>query len=124
MLTTGLQTQGTDGSIEFNGTVSGSAIFIGSLNAIFGEGHDSTELNEVVFFNNSLLKINGGTVLNTGQKFQVNGSNATLELNGANAVNGANIRVGGTNLMANRLLHTCLNPSQCLSHCNRMNRRI
>ena len=97
LLTTGLQTQGAIGSIEFNGKVSGSSIFIGSQNASFEEGHDSTELTQIVFFNNGLLRINGGTVLKTGSKFQVNGTNTTLELNSANSVNGANVVVGGSN---------------------------
>lgn len=99
VLTTGVQTQGTVGTIEFNGNISGiSPLFIGSQNVLFGEGHDSTGLSSVVFFNNSLLTVNGGTVMApVGTKFQINGTGTELELNAANTVNGANISVGGPN---------------------------
>lgn len=99
VLNSGAQTTGTVGTIEFNGKISGAQpLFIGSTNASFGEGHDSSELGSVVFFLNSKLTVNGGTVLSPdGTKFQVNGVNAELELNNANSVNGANLSVGASN---------------------------
>ncbi|NDV61546.1 hypothetical protein G0Q06_03705 [Puniceicoccales bacterium CK1056] len=97
ILTTGLTTRGNIGFIEFNGKVSGGPLFIGSNNPTFNEGHDSTELNSVVFFNGGVLKINGGTVLAPAGKFQVNGTNTKLELNGANSVNGAFFSIAGSN---------------------------
>lgn len=97
ILTTGLQTSASLGAIEFNGNISGENLFIGSTNAFFGESHDSSELAAVVFFNNSLLRVNGGNVLHPGGKFQINGSNTALELNAANAVNGAYISISGSN---------------------------
>ena len=84
--------------IEFNGTFAASAedLQIAS-NVSFGEGHDSSAFaQDVVLLGNALLTVDGGTVLSTGQKFQVNG-NAELVLNAADAVNGANIVVGGAN---------------------------
>lgn len=97
VLTTGLQTSAPLGAIEFNGNISGENLFIGSTNAFFGDSHNSAELAAVVFFSNSLLRVNGGTVLHPAGKFQVNGSNTVLELNSSNTVNGAYISISGSN---------------------------
>lgn len=87
------------GSIQFNGALASSSanLVIGSDNVSFGAGHDSSGFGRDVVFNaGAKLAIDGGTVLNAGRKFQVNGSGA-LELNGANAINGASVVVGGAN---------------------------
>lgn len=101
-LVTRLQTvTGTGGTIHFNCRLApGSAanLLINSSNVFFGAGHDSTSFgNDIVFLANSKLAVDGGTVLNTGRKFQVNGSGAELELNAAEAINHANLVVGGSN---------------------------
>jgi hypothetical protein len=91
---------GVGGRIEFNGTFAESTadMQINSSNVFFGEGHDSSAYGrDFVFFANGKLVVQGGTVLNVNRKFQVNGNNATLQLDAANAINGANINVGGTN---------------------------
>lgn len=87
---------GSGGTLNFNGTFGRSSanLQIGSANVIFGDGHDSTSFgNEIVLLGNAKLTINGGSVLNSGRRFQVNGS-AGIVLNGANAINGANFLVG------------------------------
>lgn len=95
-----LETQnGAGGSIQFNGTLAASAanLRINSTNVSFGPGHDSSAFGaDLVLINNSILTINGGTVLNTGRKFQVNGT-SQLILNSADAINFANITVSGSN---------------------------
>jgi hypothetical protein len=88
------------GRIEFNGTfaLSTADMQINSSNVFFGLGHDSSNYGrDFVFFANGKLVVEAGTVLNEGRKFQVNGSNAILQLDGANVINKANINVGGTN---------------------------
>ncbi|HSP42864.1 MAG TPA: hypothetical protein VLO11_08340 [Luteolibacter sp.] len=101
-LITRMQTNtGSGGTINFNGNlIAGSTanLLINSNNVFFGTGHLSTNFgNDIVFLANSKLTVNGGTVLNTGRKFQVNGSGAELELNAADAINDANVIVGGSN---------------------------
>jgi hypothetical protein len=97
ILTTGLQTG--RGAIQFNGKISGENLFIGadSTEASINEGHDSTELSAVVFFRDSSLTINGGTVLSNEGKFQINGPRTHLEINAANVVQNANISLAGSN---------------------------
>jgi hypothetical protein len=92
-------TNPSNGSIVFNCTFSPSAadLFIGSNNVSFGATHSSASFGrDIVMLTNSKLAVDGGTVLNTGRKFQVNGTGAELELNAADAVNDANIIVGST----------------------------
>lgn len=100
-LNTLLQTvQSAGGTIQMNGTLasSGANLQVNSNNLSFGAGHDSSNFGrDIVFLANSKLAVNGGTVLNAAQKFQVNGTGAVLELNAANAINGANVVVGGSN---------------------------
>jgi hypothetical protein len=94
-------TQGIGGPVQFNGTLaaSGADLLIASNNVSFGTGHVSSAFGRDVVFSaaNSKLTVTAGTVLNTGRKFQVNGNNSTLQLDGANTINGANIVVGSTN---------------------------
>jgi hypothetical protein len=101
---TPLQTvAGAGGQIQLNGTLatSGSNIQINSTNVTLGAGHSSVNFErDFVMFANSKLTVNdaaAGSVLSATQKFQVNGNNATLELNGANSINSANFVVGGAN---------------------------
>jgi hypothetical protein len=92
--------QGIGGPVLFNGTLAASTadLQLNSNNVSFGTGHVSSSFaRDVVFFANSKLTITAGTVLSSGRKFQINGNNATLQLDGANTINGANINVGGTN---------------------------
>ncbi len=100
-LTTTLRTvQGAGGIIAFNGTLASSAadLRIASDNVSFGTGHNSSAFGkDIVFYlPGSKLAIDGGTVLNTGRKFQVN-ANGELELNAAHAINNANITLGAAN---------------------------
>ncbi len=99
-LATVLQTaQGAGGSIQFNGTLGSSSanLVIGSDNVSFGEGHDSRFFGKDIVFNaGAKLAIDGGTVLNSGRKIQVNGS-GELELNFVNAINDVNLVVAGAN---------------------------
>lgn len=101
VINTPLQTvNGSGGSIQMNGTLGNSSadLQINSNNVSFGTGHDSTGFGrDIVLFNNSKVAVDGGTVLNTGRKFQVNGTNAEIELNGADTINDTNINVGGSN---------------------------
>ena len=58
---------------------------------------DSSNINfssDIVVFLNSKLAV-GRWVLKSGSKFQINGDSAELELNAANAVNGAGLSIGG-----------------------------
>jgi hypothetical protein len=90
---------GSGGLIHFNGTIGPSLanLQIGSGNAYFGAGHDSATFGaDIVMLANSKLTINGGNVLSVGRKFQMNG-NGELGLNSANAINGANFVLGGSN---------------------------
>lgn len=101
-LITRLQTDlGVGGSINFNcELITGSTanLLINSNNVFFGTGHVSTNFgNDIVMLANSKLTVNAGTVLNTGRKFQVNGTGGELELNGADVINKANVIVGGSN---------------------------
>jgi hypothetical protein len=92
---------GSGGTIRFNCrfiTGSTANLRFSSRNVFIGEGHDSTNFgNDFVFLANSKLTVNGGTVLAPGRKFQVNNNGASLELNAADAINGANVIVGGAN---------------------------
>jgi hypothetical protein len=99
-LTTKLRTNTNVGSIVFNCAFSPSTadLTINSSNVSFGATHNSSSFGkDVVLLANSKLAVDGGTVLNTGRKFQVNGTGAELELNAANAINDANVIVGGSN---------------------------
>jgi len=90
---------GTGGTVNFNGILASSAadLQINSSSTTFGLGHDSSSFGrDVVMFANSMLSVDGGTVLNSGRKFQING-NAEIELNGADAINNANFVIGGGN---------------------------
>lgn len=100
-LTTKLQTvQGSGGTINFNCNFLSSAsnLIINSDNVLFGADHSSGSFGrDVVFLANSKLSVDGGSVLNNGRKFQVNGSGAELELNAADTINDANVIIAGTN---------------------------
>jgi hypothetical protein len=99
-LTTRMRTNANVGTILFNNVFAASAatLQIGSNNVFFGPTHSSINFgNDIVLLANSKLTVDGGTVLNTGRKFQVNGTGAELELNAADAINDANVIVGGTN---------------------------
>jgi hypothetical protein len=101
-LTTKLRTNTNVGSIVFNCSFSPSTadLLIGSNNVSFGATHTSTAFGrDIVMFANSKLAVDGGTVLNTGRKFQVNGSGAELELNAADAVNGPNIVIAASDFL-------------------------
>lgn len=90
---------GVGGMIHFNGTLAPSLanLQVASNNVFFGEGHDSADFGaDIVLLPNSRLTVNGGTVLNTGRKFQINGS-SELILNGAETINGAYVVVGAAN---------------------------
>lgn len=98
--TTTRTAQGIGGQIQFNGTFATSLadLQIGSNNVSFGTGHNSSAYGrDVVLLAGSKLTVADGIVLNTGRKFQVNGDNAILQLDGANTINGANINVSGAN---------------------------
>lgn len=88
-------------SHQFNGTLAGAAnLVISADNVSFGAGHDSSGYSGTVVMNaNSKLAIDGGTVLNSNanSRFQINGSNAELELNAANAINDAGLSIASTN---------------------------
>ena len=99
-LLTKLRTNTNVGSIIFNCNFSPSAenLFINSNNVSFGPDHSSVNFGrDIVLFSNSKLAVDGGIVLTDFRKFQINGSGAELELNAADAVNNANIIIGGTN---------------------------
>ncbi|MDF3131187.1 PEP-CTERM sorting domain-containing protein [Kiritimatiellaeota bacterium B1221] len=88
------------GSYRFNGTLAGSADFIAasSPGISFGVGHDSSGYTgNVIYYSNGKVAVDGGTVLRNSQRFQVNGNNSELELNAADAINGAGISIAGTN---------------------------
>ncbi|NDV61551.1 PEP-CTERM sorting domain-containing protein [Puniceicoccales bacterium CK1056] len=92
--------QAAGGEYQLNGILQPSlaAIRINSSNVSFGVGHNSSNFGQdFVLLGAAKVAVDGGTVLNTGRKFQVNTSNAELELNAADAVNDANIVVSGTN---------------------------
>jgi len=88
-------------SIRFNGALAGGAdLMIQSGNASFNAGHNSSAFGGNVLFNGtSKLAVNGGTVLSSSRFFTGNYGSAELELNGANAVNGGNVRVWGSTSM-------------------------
>lgn len=99
-LTTKLRTNTNVGTIIFNCNFSPSSqnLFIGSNNVSFGPDHSSVNFGrDIVLFANSKLAVDGGTVLTDFRKFQINGTNAELELNSADSINNANIIIGGTN---------------------------
>lgn len=99
-LNTTLQTaNGAGGNIRFNGTLASSSanLIIASDNVSFGAGHDSSSFGrDIVFYANSKLSIDGGTVLAPFRKFQINGTDSELELNAENALNGPNVIVAGS----------------------------
>ena len=90
---------GAGGTISFNGTVAASSSYLAiqSNNVLFGVGHNSSSFGQDVFFwgSNRKLAVNGGTVLATGRRFESQGANNELELNGANVINGANVTTSG-----------------------------
>lgn len=99
-INTTLQTaDGAGGSILFNGVFSSSLanLVISSANVVFGEGHNSSSFGrDIVFYANSKLTIDGGTVLGAFRKFQINSGGSELELNAENALNGPNLVISGS----------------------------
>ncbi|NDV61552.1 hypothetical protein G0Q06_03735 [Puniceicoccales bacterium CK1056] len=92
--------QAAGGAYQLNGILQPSlaAIRIASSNVSFGVGHNSSTFGQdFVLLGAAKVAVDGGTVLNSGRKFQVNTSTAELELNAADAINGANISISGTN---------------------------
>ena len=93
-------TTSAGGTIAFNGTLSPSTGFlvVQNNNASFNAGHNSSAFGQDIAFwgSNRKLTVNGGTVLAPGRKFSIQGTGGELELNGANAINGANIEVLST----------------------------
>ncbi len=99
-LATKLRTNTNFGTVVFNCSFSPSTadLLIGSNNVSFGSTHTSAAFGrDIVLFANSKLAVDGGTVLNAGRKFQVNGSGAELELNAADTINQAFLVVAGAN---------------------------
>lgn len=96
----GVNTQG-GGILEINCPLLASEadLIIQANNLSFNAGHDSSAFGRDMVFQGAdkKLTVNGGRVLAPFRKFQVNGDNAELELNGAYAVNGPDIVVGGAN---------------------------
>lgn len=98
-------TAGSSGySINFNGSLEGTAnLRFGATdsNITFGATSDNSNYNgDFVFFANSAVvsdsAVVGGFVASEFRKIQVNGSNASLTLNGAGSMLG-NVVVSGTN---------------------------
>ena len=101
-LLTKLRTSTNLGAIVFNCSfgASNENLFIGSNNVSFGPDHSSTAFGkDIVFFANSKLAVDGGTVLTANRKFQVNGNGAELELNAADAINGPNIVIASDDFL-------------------------
>lgn len=101
-LQTGLEIQqGIGGAIEFNGQLAGTEnVFIGSTNSSFGADADNAGYEgDLVFFSSAstVSNIVGGTLIETGQKIQVNGNNSSIEINGADTFFG-NVVVDGSNV--------------------------
>jgi len=94
---------GIGGTISFNGTLASSASYLAiqANNVSFGVGHNSSGFGQNIFFwgSNRKLAVDGGTVLATGLRFESQGLNNELELNGANAINGANLSITANNSM-------------------------
>lgn len=94
----------TSNAVQFNGTIKGSGnLRINSNEVSFNSGHNSSGSGADAFtgsidlYSNSKLTVDGGTVLNSGSKFQINGDSAELELNAANVINEAGLSIGGDN---------------------------
>lgn len=90
-LNTRVQTLGSFGTIELNGTIlGGEGLRIASDNVVIGAGHDSSSWNNgfVYVSTGAKMVVNGGTVLSAARKFQVNNDSCELEMNAANAVKG------------------------------------
>jgi hypothetical protein len=91
---------GIGGTISFNGTLASSASYLAiqANNVSFGAGHNSSSFGQNIAFwgSDRKLTVDGGTVLAPGRKFSIQGTGSELELNGANAINGANIDVLST----------------------------
>jgi len=89
----------TGGSaIRFNGTLAGSTdLMIQSGNVSFNAGHNSSAHTGNILMNGSgaKLSINGGTVSAPGNQLIGNYGNNVIELNAANAINGAGISAWG-----------------------------
>lgn len=94
---------GAGGTISFNGTLAASSSFLAiqSANVSFGAGHNSSSFGQDIFFwgSNKKLTVDGGTVLASGRKIESQGANNELDLNAANAINGANLSINGANSM-------------------------
>ncbi len=85
-----------NGSLAGNGNIrfgSGTTNIFGSTSANSGYGGD------VVFLANSDVIVNtqDNSVFYDGPKLQINGSGASITVNGANVFEGSNIVIGGTN---------------------------
>lgn len=99
-LTTRLRTNSNLGLVAFNCSFSPSSadLLIGSNNVSFGATHNSNSFGrDIVLFANSRLSVNGGSVLNLGRKFQINGNGAEIELNSPDSINQAYFVVGASN---------------------------
>lgn len=80
-----------NGTVELNGTLAGSqALRIAASNVILGDGHDSSGFNNGFVFisTGAKMTVNGGTVLSSARKFQVNAAGVELEINAADSVEG------------------------------------
>ena len=90
--------------VVFQGTLTGTANLQFSAPATFTAGSDNSNFNaDLVFTSNAVNVIANttanGAFLKTGQKVQVNNTNCSLTINGANSCRG-NINVGGSNAFA------------------------
>ena len=106
-LTTKLQTSlGAGGTINFDGTLTGGSgsvsMIVGSSNVVFGTTSDNSAFGgSIVMYAASKIIVNtadDGTFLPSGQKVQVNGLGATIELNGANVYKG-NVSISAANTL-------------------------
>ena len=91
---------GSSNDIRFNGTLAGSANLRLAANtaATFGSTSSNPDYTgEIVFLLNSVMTVNTAddNVFYNGPKIQVNGSNSSIVLNGAN-VFASNIVIGGS----------------------------
>jgi hypothetical protein len=90
--------------VVFRGSINGDANLQFSGNAEFDTGSDNTTFNGDMVFTANAVNVTANTTgngafLKAGRKVQVNFTNCSLILNGANSCKG-NIDVGGTNAFA------------------------